>query len=325
MEGGTDLTTTEAKAIHSYPKVCNLGHPAIADLFDGAIVPEEKIDGSQFSMAIIDGELHCRSKKKELILDAPEKMFKVAVEEVRQRENLLTPGWIYRAEYLLSPKHNTLTYSRTPEDFLVIFDIEIAPNNFLSPAERKTEANRIGLECVQSLLPPQTHFDREQLDELLKTESMLGGTGIEGIVFKNYERFGRDGKVLMGKHVSEAFKERHGKEWKKSNPGNKDILQHLVDRHRTEGRWNKAIQHLREEGTLEDSPRDIGALVKEVQRDLVEECEEQMKEELWKWAKSHVLRGAIKGLPEWYKDKLVEQQFEDKYSRYGNLEMEKEG
>lgn len=45
----------------SYPKVYNLGHSAIKDLFHDEVVIQEKLDGSQFSFGIVDGEFRRRS------------------------------------------------------------------------------------------------------------------------------------------------------------------------------------------------------------------------------------------------------------------------
>jgi len=294
--------------IHSYPKVWNLGHPALDGLRDGPVSVEEKVDGSQFSFGIIDGELCCRSKNQQLILDAPQ-MFDRAVESVQRRADRLTPGWAYRAEYLAKPKHNTLAYDRTPEDHLIVFDVEVARSDFLAPDDRDDEAARIGIESV-----PRMHYGEldslDLVDELLSRDAALGGCKVEGIVVKNHARFGRDGKALMGKHVSEAFKEKHAKDWKKANPNSGDIIQSLVDQYQNEVRWEKAVQHLRDDGVLEGGPRDIGALVRAAQSDLAEECEDEIKEALWKWARAKVTRGAVRGLPEWYKRRLLESEFD---------------
>ena len=59
--------------IHSYPTVFAIGHKMIADLFNGSVVVEEKVDGSQFSFGVIDGELVCRSKGQQIVVNAPEK------------------------------------------------------------------------------------------------------------------------------------------------------------------------------------------------------------------------------------------------------------
>jgi hypothetical protein len=139
--------------------------------------------------------------------------------------------------------------------------------------------------------------------------SVLGGTSVEGIVFKNYERFDPyTSKVMMGKHVSEAFKEVHRS--KKYRTSNKDIIEDLKERYRTEARWEKAVQHLREVGKLEDSPTDIGPLLKEVNQDVLTECQDEIREVLFKWGWKQISRGLTAGLPEWYKQKLMEKQFD---------------
>lgn len=138
-------------------------------------------------------------------------------------------------------------------------------------------------------------------------DSSLGGAKIEGVVIKNYHRFSHiDGKALMGKYVSEAFKEVHRKEW--ARPTRADFMEVLIEQYRTEARWNKAVQHIAERGELQNAPQDIGVLIREVQQDVFSEEEAAIKEQLWAWAKPMIQRGAIKGLPEWWKQKLLERQ-----------------
>ena len=48
----------EPTSWHSYGKIFNLGHKETEALFDGPVVVEEKIDGSQFSFGSINGELN---------------------------------------------------------------------------------------------------------------------------------------------------------------------------------------------------------------------------------------------------------------------------
>lgn len=295
------------KHIHGYPKVYALGHPAIAELLDGQVVVEEKIDGSQFSFAVLDGELSLRSKGQDMHPDAPEKMFDLAVASVLKRVDELQPGYIYRAEYLRSPKHNTLAYEEAPEDYLLIFDIERADNDFLNWHEKRDEAERIGLACVPRFqVAPDS---MEALTALLETESCLGGPKVEGVVIKNYGRFGKDGKILAGKFVSEQFKETHKVEWKKSNPTQGDVVQNLISSLRTDARFHKAVQHLRDRGELEEADRDIGKLIKEVHRDVDEECAAEIADALLRWALPKIKRGVAGGVAEWYKRQLAERQF----------------
>lgn len=297
--------------IPSYPSIYSIGHKATADLFTDPVVVEEKIDGSQFSFGITsDGVLVARSKGKDLVIDAPEKMFERAIETVRELAPLLTPGWYYRGEYLQKPKHNTLAYARVPTRHVILFDVTTGVESWLTPDEKRAEAERLGLECV-----PVVHegviVSADALRALMREESVLGGVTPEGLVVKNYARFGPDKKTLMGKYVTEAFKEVHGKEWKASNPGRQDVLDMLIDRYRTEARFAKAVQHLREAGALEGSPRDIGALLKEVSRDIEKECANEIRDALYRWAWPQINRAVTGGLPQWYKDRLLAESFSD--------------
>lgn len=293
---------------HSYPSIYNVGHAALTELFDGPVVVEEKIDGSQFSFGVFDGVPRIRSKGLQMVWEKPEGMFVPAMHSVKDRLHLLRDGWTYRAEYLMKPKHNTLCYARAPKDYLIIFDVNPAEEQYLGPVEKKAEAERIGLECVPELHPKALTVDA--FHELLQTLSCLGGQLIEGLVIKNYAKFGPSKKALMGKHVSEAFKEVHKGEWRAANPGQSDIILGLGDKYRTPARWQKAVQHLAEGGRLEGSPRDIGNLMTETVDDVKRECEAEIKEALFAYAWPKIRRSLTRGLPEWYKDQLLKKQFE---------------
>jgi hypothetical protein len=294
--------------IHSYSEIFNLGHKAIDDLLKGRVIVEEKVDGSQFSFGKQDGELWARSKGQELNMAAPEKMFIAGIEAVNDLN--LKDGWVYRGEYLKSPKHNTLAYERIPSRHVILFDVERGLCDFLSRDEKEEEAERIGLEVVPILFRGIIETI-DQFNSLLEADSILGGHKIEGVVIKpeKYDLFGRDKKVLMGKYVSEKFREIHGVEWKKSNPAQSDIIQIIAASIATEARWDKAAQHLGEAGKLEGNPKDIGLLIKEIPQDVQKECEEEIKQSLWNWAWPQLKRMSTHGMPEWYKDKLLASAF----------------
>ena len=293
---------------HSYPKIYAIGHSALRELFLDEVTIEEKVDGSQFSFGIINGELRCRSKGAQLNVEYPEQMFANAVATVKTLD--LRAGWTYRGEYLKVPKHNSLAYDRIPERHIIIFDINTAEEEYLSYEEKRDEAIRIGLETVP-LLHRGIVDNPQELLSFLETTSILGGQKIEGFVVKNYRRFGADKKALMGKYVSEAFKEVHSKEWKNTNPSTGDVIQRLIIGLKTPARWNKAVQHLKERGEFTESPKDIGPLIKEVQHDIAEECSDEIKDALYRYAIKHIQRGVVAGLPEWYKEELLKSQFDN--------------
>jgi len=297
--------------IRSYPKVWNIGHPAVKELFEGEVYVQEKVDGSQFSFGVVDGELYCRSKGQQIHLPTEDKIFFQATETAQAlaREGLLKEGWIYRGESVHAPKHNALEYGRIPVGCIVLFDIDVGLEDRMRPPDLAYTAPLLGLEYA-----PLLHFGEinnpEELLELLETESFLGNTKVEGVVVKNYERWGRDGKQLMGKYVSEKFKETHTKEWGKSNKSQKAVIQILIEGLRTEARWEKAVQHLQEAGELENAPQDIGKLIIATQKDVAEEEEERLKEALWRSFSKDIIRGTTRGLPEWYKRRLLDNAFE---------------
>lgn len=297
---------TQEYRISSYSDIYAVGHKALADLFSGPVVVEEKIDGSQISFGKRDGQIFCRSKGVQIVIDAPNDMFRRGVEAILSLSDKLVEGLTYRGEYLMSEKHNALKYARIPDRHIIIFDIDRGNQDYMPYDEKKLFANQLGLEIVPLIYHGEIK-SVEQLKELLPKTGVLGGDEPEGIVIKNYARFAPDKKILMGKYVRPEFKETNAENWKKTNPGSSDIISELIKSYKTEARWLKAVQHLRDNGSLEQSPRDIGNLMKEVEADTLKECESEIKDRLFKWAWHQIARGTRGGLPEWYKNYLLEQ------------------
>ena len=110
-------------SIHSFPKIFNLGDSAIGHLFEGPVEITEKVDGSQFSFGVFDGEIRVRSKGREFDVNAPDGLFVRACATVIRLAPGLHDGWTYRGECVQKPKHNVLTYDRSPEGGIILFDI----------------------------------------------------------------------------------------------------------------------------------------------------------------------------------------------------------
>ena len=300
---------------HSYPSPKALGHAMCRDVLEGDVWIQEKIDGSQFSFGSFDDELRIRSRGRVMDLDAPvDNLFEAGVKTVRAlfERRFLKDGWMYSGEYLKKPKHNTLTYDKIPPGHIALFDVRVGMEQYLDPRAVIIESERLGLGYVDLLWHgPGSDVDKTLIDGLMDHPSSLGGDfKIEGIVIKNYNRFSADGKAQMAKVVSEKFKEKHKGEWKKTAPGGKDILDTLRATYRTEARWRKAVQHLMEEGAIGGEPRDIGPLIKEIVRDLRIDSGDEIKTILYRWAMPQIERAAVAGFPQWYKNELMNQQFE---------------
>lgn len=298
--------------ISTYPKVYALGHRSVKNIFEGCYSIEEKIDGSQFSFGLINGELFARSKGVQLDIENPEKMFSKAVKYVKSIKNKLCPNFIYRTEYLQKPKHNTLCYEIVPKNNLILFDVEdIYGNPFRKRDLLKQEAKNLEIEVIPQIgFYCGTKLNLEFIDKLLlDTESCLGKEKIEGIIIKNRDQETPDKKYMVAKYVSERFKERHDSNWKDRNPNRKDIIDILINNLKTEARYYKSVQHLRDSNNLEHSPKDIGLLMKELQNDIDLEEQDYIKDVLYKKFIKDIKRGVCRGLPEWYKQYLIKESY----------------
>jgi len=301
--------------MHAFPKIFTIGQGYIKDLFKEPVEVTEKVDGSQFVFGLIDGTLHMRSKGKEMFEGAIDTMFKEGAEHALDlfHRGLLAPNVVYYCEYLKKPKHNALKYDRVPTNHLALFGCS-AYERFFDYPTLCDEAKFLGIDVVPRLYEGMVD-SMEQLTAFFDRESYLGGPKIEGVVCKRYTPWMLGGEqghpmpIMCGKLVSEKFKEVHRDSWKKEHTS-KGHWEDFVESFRTEARWQKAVQHLRDEGLLEGSPRDIGALMRTVNEDLIAEEQQDIMEWMWKNFHKEILRKATAGLPEWYKQQLAAQSFE---------------
>lgn len=295
--------------ITSFPKIFALGNRHILDIFDGEVEITEKIDGSQFCYGKINNQIHFRSRGSVIYPEKMDKMFSGAVEHILSKQDKLPNGIVFYSENLQKPKHNVLAYNRTPKNHIALF----GAMNYITKEmifDYHKYANILDIETVPVLYKGKIESP-EELEKLLNTDSILGGSKIEGVVVKNYAKSvllaGTNVilSLMSGKYVSEKFKEKHQKNWKKDHTkvGGLELLKSSL---RTKARWHKAVQHLRDSELLEQDPRDIGKLVKEVQNDIEAEEKEYIMEKLYAIFKGEILRNSIRGLPEWYKAKLLE-------------------
>lgn len=294
--------------IRSFPKVFAIGTKYISDIFNGEVEVSEKIDGSQFNFGkTMDGVLWFKSRNKQLFIEDPQ-MFSLAIQHVLKIKEQIGYGVAYHCEYLMKPKHNTICYGRVPHNNLIMFGCSRDDGSFIGNYEAWAEA--IEIESVPIFFKGKIE-SIEELKLLLERESVLGNSKVEGIVIKNYNRPCWVGNVVSeitcGKYVSEAFKEKHIHEWKLNT--NKGQLETLIESYRAEGRWVKAIQHLKEKGELTEEPKDIGPLIKEVHNDVEGEDKEEIKEALWKIFKKEIMNKSTAGLPEWYKERIAQECF----------------
>ena len=292
----------------AFPKILHIGDKQISSLFDGEVEITEKVDGSQIGLGKVNGKLFVRSKGKEQDLDNPDMMFIKGVEYVKSIEHLIPDNYTFYGEYLQKPKHNTLAYDRVPKNHIALFGVyNQETREFLGSDSIQQWASRLGVDPI-----PVLHTGSSTPEEVLKIVkervSYLGGQNIEGVVVKAYKPWLFLGQiplsVMSGKYVTEEFKEVHNKNWKAENTG-KGKLEVAISQYKSEARWNKAVQHLRDNGELTGTPKDIGGLIKEVREDIVAEEKENIKDQLWGIYKNDFLQSATNGLPEYYKQRIA--------------------
>jgi hypothetical protein len=295
--------------ISAFPKIFTLGQKYITNIFDDEVEISEKIDGSQFSWGKIKGQLYCRSKGAIQELDCPDKLFSLAVDYIKIIANKLPDDIIFYGEYLQKPHHNVLSYERTPKNNIILFGACKMDKTFIE--DYKQYANLLDLETVPIIFKGKiSNFD--ELKILLQTVSILGKSKVEGLVIKNYKKDlmlgGQIIPLMCGKYVSEEFKEVHKSNWSREHTG-KGKWDVYKDSFQTEARWLKAIFYLRDSGKLDNSPKDIGNLMKRVNIDIEEEEKENIKDFLWKEFGREILKHSTRGLPEFYKEYLAKQNF----------------
>jgi hypothetical protein len=298
----------------AFPKILHIGDRMISDLFDGPVEITEKVDGSQLGFGKVDGELFVRSKGKEQDMEDPDMMFTKAVEYIKTIEDLIPDNHTFYGEWLQKPKHNTLAYDRTPKNGIALFGVyDAVTHEHFGMDIIKNWSEKFDVDCVP-LIYSGVCSPEFVLGLVKERVSYLGGQKIEGVVVKAYKPWMFMDQiplsVMAGKYVTEEFKEVHVKNWKKENTG-KGKLEVAISQYKSLARWNKAIQHLRDDGTLLGNPKDIGPLIKEVRVDLETEEKEHIKDQLWEIYKNEFLSSSTDGLPQYYKEQLVKGEIND--------------
>lgn len=265
----------------------------------------EKVDGSQFAFAKIEGKLVVRSKGQMFDPGAPPQLFAPAVGHIKSIASGLPEGRIHYGEAFMKPKHNTLAYASVPRGHVALFGV-VSEERYLEWSDVRDIAVELKIQPVP-LLADGIWDGSFDLNHLLEGASILGGVQREGVVlrFPDISVKYPDGKYpypLMLKHVRSSFKEKHTGTRKEKG----SEVYALFDQWRTDARWTKAIQHLRDAGHLKGRMSDMPFLIEEVGRDIEEEDGPVIREALWalyrKKFRSHVTSGLAPFYKAWLGD-----------------------
>jgi hypothetical protein len=280
----------------AYPSPIRLGKKEVADILSKPFYVQEKVDGSQCSFGRdADGTVFAASKNKEFtlerILGHP---FNYLLDFIVNKVDLLPLNTTFRAELVARPRHNVLTYNRTPKGFLVLFDVQEA-GKFAHPIEVEAWANRLGIDFA----PVLGYAAEDGIESYLKGDSFLGGRK-EGVVIKAIDS---SPDRQCAKLVSEEFKE--VKTFAiKGHKTPDEVIESIASALKTEARWHKAIQRLRDQGSLKNTEADIGLLIKSISEDIKKEETDTIKEALCKAFFPRIMNRAVNGLADFYMDLL---------------------
>lgn len=298
----------------TFPKIFSVGSPEVLNtLFLGGVEVTEKLDGSQCGFGLdSDGKLCIRSKgsliiNADVVVREPDKLFSAAVEHIKSIKHLLQPETNYYGEVISTNKHNTLTYRAVPRNHIVLYGIQ-SKGLWVDDHEILVkEADKLGLDAV-ALIFSGVIVSRSQLDDFLKQESVYGGTNIEGVVVKNYNQLAHSAfsSDCFGKYVSEKFKEMNHKAWSDKPSRQEDFYASFQN---NKALWDKTIQHLRDDGLLTHTPKDIGSIIEACLKDFEEEQSACIKEQLYKLYIKQIKGFVVKGLPQHYKEVLAQASF----------------
>lgn len=294
---------TTLKGTHQYPKIYALGSAEVADILKYQVEVTEKVDGSQIGFGVINGELIIRSKSSLIVQSQPNKLFANATAYIISIKDRLDPGWFYYGECLQSPRHNKLKYERVPRNNIALYGVKDDEGVFCAYDEVHEIASILEVDCVPLL--GYGHRTVEDLERYIKLNKSFLGGDIEGIVINS--------GCGLAKLVRQEFKEVMREKRPKAVQGDTDkAVQETFAAFCTQARWDKAIQHLRESGEIVGSNSDIGLIIREIQRDVLEEEGEYVKELLWSMFRRKFLSAVVEGFPKYYQERLLAQTVESR-------------
>lgn len=306
--------------MYKYPKILHIGAPLVDTIFFEEVEITEKIDGSQCRIELTEDSVMVGSKNQGI---ADHGMFEIAHDqgerihrETDWRE--LGSELTLFCEFLEKPKHNTIKYDRVPLNHLYLFGAVVGDTH-----DHMVTGGLIEIAEHLEIDPPNVMSSgmvesAKDLKEFMSVQSYLGGSLVEGIVAKNYNRTydplqvhsqAYIGYPMAAKYVREDFKTSNAKQW--NTLDRKKGIDAITDMFFTGERLQKTIQHLNDEGKIEYQKNDLKYLIPEFFDDLMDEKKEQMTNMIMGEVFKDLKRRASGYVVKAWIDYLTEKQFED--------------
>ncbi|AVK77275.1 hypothetical protein pmac_cds_587 [Pandoravirus macleodensis] len=275
---------------------------------------EEKIDGSQLSFQRQGDAVEFRNRSKVIPVEALDNWcYANAARAIARLADRLNAAYTYHGEAVCKRRHNVVAYAATPLKFWICYGVYDGERH-LDRAEMEAECARLGLECVAVLYANENPADRDPTPKVLEivaqieageVESCLGGNVIEGVVVKHsaaWHARSKAYKQVQFKHVTSAFKERHGERRPPlAGYDAESLMAYLVrlgSGFALPAVYQKAVQHIREDPTGKTAIS-VASVKREVERDIRKENGQDIAEAIVEAFMPIVMHHATAGVPHW--------------------------
>lgn len=283
---------------------------------------QEKIDGSQLTFCVpVKGKPRFFNRGKEKVAPYPTVFLRTVTALTNHLTSLYVDSdLIFHGEAVGSPKHNVTVYERVPRFAYVLFGVQRGAT-YLGLTEARKIARRYGLEFAAVIYENSDDnvHPADKIAEIMNPEqgqldSFLGGKA-EGIVLKHPTYVNRKGKTSVSKFkfVYPQFKEVHRKKQAKHAQTPDEFLSDLVSWFHTEAWMRKAAFRLRDNEQIDlactdikQRKRDGKRVQREMARDIREECETLLREELWQFLGPWIIQRVVEGAHLEYADGFIE-------------------
>ena len=259
------------------------------------IIIDEKVDGSQLTIRKLHGILHYYNKNKEI--NPMNKCWRNAWICLQNKADIFEEGLWYHGEAFTTRQTNVNEYDRCPKNCWIVYEVVRPNNSILTPEEMHELIKDTGLETVQLLYNNRSNINEKyknmKLQDIINSimddiengiiKSCLGNNKPEGIVVKVLNNYNKKENKISNtryKYVRKEFMELHQQKREKIQevPDN-EYIKEIGTIYNVNPRFQKAIQHLKEQNrwNYDDPMKNIQALVDELDKDLLKEALDDIK------------------------------------------------
>lgn len=228
----------------TYPKIHRLGKEETDGILDAEFVVQEKVDGANVSIFMLDGKVRCGTRTRMLPEDESFNGFQEAVLANGRVAEFLqeNPAVILYGEWLV--KH-TITYNEEAYKKIYLFDMFSKTKEvFLEQETVKHTAAKLGFEYPHIFA--EGKLTEEQITEYVG-KSILAPAG-EGVVVKAKEFVNKFGDHCYAKVVHQKFKESNAIVFGGNNKHSETYWEmYVVNKYCTTARVRKIMQKLQAE------------------------------------------------------------------------------